>query len=404
MNKIIHKLIYFAFLIGVLALYGCGDVTTTISGLSASPSTVVAGKTASITCAVSAGTDTTSNVTYTYSWSATGGSFATSFGNPVTWTAPTTAGIYVITVTVTRSDGNVSSASINMTVTSATQESSLAPVINSLTAEASKVTPGNQTTLYCSASNQSVSSTETSTLTYTWVAYSGVLESNTGKSVIWTAPSTAGTYTVEVTVSNGTYATVGTLNLIVTGESSSSVIKITNMYYSPATIYGGDVATLTCEATDSVGSDLTYSWSATGGTIASKYGKTVTWTSPTTEGTYIAVVDITDTVGNSNQGTMNLVVNKKIDPPTINSTSANPTSISLGSTSQITCSATDPNSPTRTLTYTWTVSSGTLNPAESSSQNYTTFTPTATGTYTVNVKVTNGGSSYATGQATVTVN
>jgi hypothetical protein len=53
------------------------------------------------------------------------------------------------------------------------------------------------------------------TVTYAWVANGGQLSSNGGNPVVWTAPSTPGTYTVQVNVSAGAASKPGAVIFIV---------------------------------------------------------------------------------------------------------------------------------------------------------------------------------------------
>lgn len=371
-----------AALAGLLLAGGCGESTSLITDLSASPISVVAGKTSVITCSTAKSGD----LTYAYAWKASGGSFAITFGNPITWTSPMTPGIYQVTATVTRSDGVTASETINLTVVSSDQASDSSPIINTLTASPATGAPGFSSTLTCSASNRGSSTTESSSLTYAWSATGGTLGSTIGTAVTWTAPAATGTYVVTVKVSNGTYTTTGTLNLLVTNDSSTSVIKVTSLSYSPTTLYGGDAATLTCAATDSGGYDLTYAWSATAGTLTSTIGSSVGWTAPTTEGTYQAIVNISDTASNKTSQILSIVVKKQVSPPVISNVSASPNPVSTSSSASVACVATDPNN--LTMTCSWSATSGTFSPTTGMTSTWTA--PAVAGTYSITATVSNG--------------
>jgi hypothetical protein len=408
----VSKFILLALLLIATYLFGgCGSTTQVITSLSASPSTVVIGKTASINCQISAA----SGVTYTYSWNATGGSFSTNFGNPVTWTAPSTAGNYTISVTVSGNDGTTNSASINITVLTGSEESSgQCPIIDKIYASVYKnISPGNTVDLSCEAHRATSSgSTETSSsLQYIWSADEGSI-TGSGKTTTWIAPESNGTYHITVKVLDNTtgYYSLGYLSLIVSGEGGdSNIINITEVGYTPSTLYPGDTATLSCKAEIISGTTTirSYTWTVDGGNLTGGgVGASTAWKAPSglvSETTYHATVEVKDSDNNKIRRSFPIVVSPSIEAPAISSVSASPTSITTSQTSQITCNATDPNSPARTLTYSWTVTSGSCNPASSSAQNYTTYTPAAAGTYNIQVKVTNGGSSYATGYAQVTV-
>ncbi len=79
-----------------------GDIAPSISSFTANPTTVEAGKTVTLTTKVASGTGTAN---FTYAYAANGSSIKTqtssSRTDTLTWTAPTKAGSYTISVTVT---------------------------------------------------------------------------------------------------------------------------------------------------------------------------------------------------------------------------------------------------------------------------------------------------------------
>lgn len=61
-------------------------------------------------------------------------------------------------------------------------------------------------------------------LSYTWTATGGTLSTTTGRLVSWTPPSTAGTYTVQVSLSDGKGGTAeGAQNIIVKADGTAKV-------------------------------------------------------------------------------------------------------------------------------------------------------------------------------------
>lgn len=86
------------------------------------------------------------------------------------------------------------------------------------------------------------------------------------------------------------------------------------------------------------------------------------------------------------------------NPPTISSLTANPTSVSTGAVSTITCTASDPDGDT--LSYSWTKTGGTISGSGSS----VTWTATASsGTYTITSTVSDGKGGSDTENVNVTV-
>ena len=73
-----------------------------------------------------------------------------------------------------------------------------APIISNLTASPSPVDINQSSTITCAAYDEDVGDT----LNYNWTKTGGTI-SGSGSTITWTAPSTAGTYTISCTVSDG---------------------------------------------------------------------------------------------------------------------------------------------------------------------------------------------------------
>jgi hypothetical protein len=133
-----------------------------------------------------------------------------------------------------------------------------------------------------------------------------------------------------------------------------------------------------CVAQDQDGDALGYGWSTTGG-ILSGSGQTILWTAPDTVGTYVIRCVVNDGRGDTTSATDTLTVAQFINhPPSILKILALPRKIDLGSTSMITCIATDPDSDS--LTYHWFASNGTLS---GSGRSISWNAPTGAGNYYV---------------------
>jgi subtilisin-like proprotein convertase family protein len=98
------------------------------------------------------------------------------------------------------------------------QKDNKPPVIFTITAQPDSVTPGQGTTLTVEAEDP-----DNDELTYTWSAASGTLSSATGSSVIWTAPTSTGSYSITVKAEDP-------------GELSDEASKTIKVYQS--TVYG----------------------------------------------------------------------------------------------------------------------------------------------------------------------
>ncbi|MEW6202496.1 MAG: PKD domain-containing protein, partial [bacterium] len=172
-----------------------------ITKIIATPETVYAGETSTISV------ETTSSncgaLTYKYT-PAEGSVYGT--GSSATWIVPETPGLHTIYVSVT--DGTYTAYSQRSIFVIKKETETLA--ISSLTASPQEVTTGANSTITASVNY----SGNTANLTYTWTPSAGTI-SGSGSTVTYTAPSTEGTYTIALTVSDGTVKDVSLVNISV---------------------------------------------------------------------------------------------------------------------------------------------------------------------------------------------
>jgi len=175
------------------------------------------------------------------------------------------------------------------------------PEITSLTSSAASVAPGGSCTITCIASDP-----DGDALSYGWTATGGAI-SGIGNTITWAAPTTEGTYTISVTVNDGKGKMVSdnlTIAVINTPPEVSSVIP------SATSVALGGSCTITCAASDPDGDALSYGWTATDGTISGE-GSAVTWTAPTTEGTYTISVTVNDGKGGTSSNSCTVTTEMK---------------------------------------------------------------------------------------------
>ncbi|MBD3867919.1 MAG: choice-of-anchor D domain-containing protein [Acidobacteria bacterium] len=146
-----------------------------------------------------------------------------------------------------------------------------------------------------------------------------------------------------------------------------------------------DVCTTGCGTY--IRSDAT-SWTADGGTFentdlgvdGSPYTSTTDWRAPMTEGLYTISIYLPDSggfvCGGRESTTQDIQIQVTLNPnspPVIESLTAQPVAMYPGETSNLTCTATDPeNDP---LTYVWSADSGTLTPGVNGAAVFTADTP-----------------------------
>ena len=158
---------------------------------------------------------------------------------------------------------------------------------------------------------------------------------------------------------------------------------ITSLEAEPERVSSRGSCQITCTATDRVGDELSYNWSADGGEINGE-GATVTWTAPYFAGSYNVTVIVTDSRGSgvTRKVTIEVRTNRA---PTINNLVANAVWTTPSGNLQVTCDASDPDGDE--LSYAWTASGGEIS-GTGTVVNWTA--PQEVGTYNVTVVVRDG--------------
>jgi hypothetical protein len=123
---------------------------------------------------------------------------------------------------------------------------------------------------------------------------------------------------------------------------------------APEMVIPSGTTQILCVASDPDGDALSYNWSASGGTISGT-GAAVNWTAPDFSGSYNITVRVTD--GRGEGATKQVAITVRADrPPAISSLVADADWTAPSGTTQVTCSASDPDEDE--LTYEWTATAG----------------------------------------------
>jgi len=151
------------------------------------------------------------------------------------------------------------------------------PAIASLEAEPERVLPSGSCQIVCTASDL-----DGDELSYGWSASGGEI-SGEGAVVTWTAPDSAGSYDVAVTVTDSRGGEVV--------NQMTITVRANEPPYINSLVADADWSTpsgtiqVTCTAIDPDGDKLSYEWSPSGGSITGT-GPEVTWTAPEEAGIY----------------------------------------------------------------------------------------------------------------------
>jgi outer membrane protein OmpA-like peptidoglycan-associated protein len=155
------------------------------------------------------------------------------------------------------------------------------------------------------------SSPDGAPLTYTWSATGGAVD-GTGPEVRWKPSGAAvGSYTVKAHVDDGRGLTADCTAEVHVEPRPNRPPVIASFTASPATVRAGEKSTLTCTASDPDNDPLTYSYTATGGTVTGT-GPTTQWDSTGQRaGTYTITCHVDDGRG----GVADAKTTVEVQPP-----------------------------------------------------------------------------------------
>lgn len=218
--------------------------------ISPSTTTVAAGGTQSLTATVS------NTINTAVTWSTTGGTIAGT-GATVTWAAPMVSGSYTVTAVSSADPTRTAVATITVSPIVIT----IAPATPTVSAGAAQLFTA------------TVSAGEASAIT--WSASGGTI-TGSGATATWTAPTTAGNYSITAT---------STLDAAATRTVQATVIaSAVTVTPTSSTLFRGESATFTAQVNGAPANSGTVVWTTTcgSGTVA---GATFAYTAPGTPGT-----------------------------------------------------------------------------------------------------------------------
>ncbi len=344
----------------------------TVSTPSATPASVDVGQTTAIAATVSGGA---APLTYVWSGLPTGCSGALATLS----CTPSAAGTSSITLKVTDANG------VSATSTALSFQVYALPSLSTPVATPNPVSVGTSLSIRTTLTGGAPSDT------YAWSGLpTGCALANSA--TLTCNPTTAGSFSTSVSVrdGNGGTATSSSVPIVVSSVGGSLTVAALG---SPSS--GTAPLTVAFNATTTGGGPgLAFLWLFGDGQTATTRNPSHTYT---TAGTFVARVYVNDTSSGTATGTVTTTVSPASGGSPTVSLSANPSSVTVGSTSTLTGSVSGGTSP---YTYSWTG----LPPGCSSTNGATlTCAPTGTGTFTVSLTVTDSKGNTGQGSATLTV-
>jgi hypothetical protein len=318
-----------------------------------------------------------------YSYDATAGSVAAQ-GASATLNTQGTAGSIAVTCKVVDTKGNAASSTTAVAVQAAGSQ----PPTVSCSANPAALTLGGSVAITAVAS-----SPEGRPLTYSWSASSGTITGTGNVATLNTSGAPAGTITVTCKVVDSQGLTASAMTAVTVNAPASSPPTI-SCSASPKAVALGGMATITAVATSPEGRPLTYSWSASSGTISGSDNVATLNTSGAAAGTITVTCRVADDQGRSTSATTAVTINAvESATPTI-SCSANPSVINQGGTAVITAAASSPqNLP---LTYSYSTPAGSISGTGATATLETSGASAGTVSVTCTVDQQGGGTASAT--------
>jgi len=286
--------------------------------------------------------------------------------------------------------------------TSPTPFSNAAPVIDSLVVSATDVVPGAVVQLRATAHDPNPGDA----ITYAWTAADGILSASGTPDVQWTAPTTEGSYALDIKVTDSHGASAGTSVVVhvasANGRGQAAVTVQLNQWptvnqvtATPAWVVLGQATAFAATASDGDSDPLTYAWtSSCAGTFsdASASPSFLLSGQPSTAACTMTVT-VSDGRGGSTTGDLTVAVGVPTinQAPIIVSTLQSATVVDPSSAVTLTVEAADPEGAA--LSFAWSTPVGNLTgqtDTASTSQVVWTAPATADGDWNITVVVSDG--------------
>ena len=199
-------------------------------------------------------------------------------------------------------------------------------------------------------------------LSYSWSSLHGELIETVGSEVRWKADSIPGSYPISVTVTDYWYASGGYTDTIhvFSDVSLDKPPQILSFIANRDTVAPLDTVMLFAEFTDEDDNDasLDVEWTYSGGYLISNTRNQMRWIAPIRVGNFMFTIEVSDehTTVRDTQYVYVAETGSFNNPPEIERVSAGQSRIVVGDTTQVICSATDPDGDP--IFFSWSASNG----------------------------------------------
>jgi hypothetical protein len=246
------------------------------------------------------------------------------------------------------------------------------PVIHRLQADREWVEIEGQAEIECLAFDP-----DNDEFSYQWTTTGGTIF---GRSAVahWRAPDKPGAYTITATITDAGGGEVAAQLVLEARANQPPVID--DLIEERTVANRAESIVVRCLATDPDGDQLSYLWSATGGSFAGS-GPAVAWMAPEELGTYTIQTKVSDGRGGTASRKQTIVVMAN-HPPVIESLTADSLSVLQGESVAIDCFATDADGDH--ITYAWEATAGEIS---GEGEHIIWTTPKVCATHTVTVTV-----------------
>ena len=236
--------------------------------------------------------------TLIYTWTV-GQATISGKGAAVEWTAPSTEGLFRVSVTVDDGRGGTDEHAVSLTV-----KSNSAPEFKSIPSFPQAVRPGASVVVSCPAVDA-----DGDDITYEWQAAFGEIRGE-GDTITWIAPTDLGSYVVTV-FARDAHGGDSRRDVLISvspsltprlGEFMVEAIDHDMLKHELGVwdMYIGESCRVECVVVEGDG-PFTYAWSVDEGILTAD-GAVATWQAPTVRGPATIKVAVTDTHGNTNSG------------------------------------------------------------------------------------------------------